>query len=112
MTGQSLIAWINAAVTFGTVIMFGCVGETLNEKAGGLNLGTPGIMMLGGIASLAGAFFYESAVTNPNPFLCVIISLVCCIIASGLAGLLYGFLTNTIRANHNVKAQTHTIIST
>ncbi len=112
MTGQSLIAWINAAVTFGTVIMFGCIGETLNEKAGGLNLGTPGIMMLGGIASLAGAFFYESAAANPNPFLCVIISLVCCIIASSLAGLLYGFLTITLRANQNVTGLTLTMFGT
>ena len=112
MTMQSLLAWISAAVTFGTVIMFGCIGETLNEKAGGLNLGTPGIMMLGGIASLAGAFFYENAVASPNPILCVIISLVCCIAASSLAGLLYGFLTITLRANQNVTGLTLTIFGT
>ena len=112
MTVQSLLAWITAAVTFGTVIMFGCIGETLNEKAGGLNLGTPGIMMLGGISSLAGAFFYENAVSNPNPILCVIISLSCCILASSLGGLLYGFLTITLRANQNVTGLTLTIFGT
>ena len=51
MTTQVFLGWVSAAITFGTVIMFGCIGETLNEKGGGLNLGTPGIMMLGGIAS-------------------------------------------------------------
>ena len=112
MTGQSLIAWISAAVTFGTVIMYGCIGETLNEKAGGLNLGTPGIMMLGGIASLAGAFFYENSVAVPNPVLCVIISLSCCLLASALAGRLYGFLTITLRANQNVTGLTLTIFGT
>ena len=112
MTSGLLLAWISAAVTFGTVIMFGCIGETLNEKCGGLNLGTPGVMMLGGIASLAGAFFYENAVSNPNPILCVIISLLCCIIVCALAGLLYGFLTITLRANQNVTGLTLTIFGT
>ena len=60
MTLQVVLSWITAAVSFGTIIMFGSLGETLNEKAGGLNLGTPGIMMLGGFASLAGAFIYEN----------------------------------------------------
>ena len=49
-----------AAVTFGTVILFGALGELITEKSGNLNLGTPGIMYLGGIASLIGAFFYEN----------------------------------------------------
>ncbi|MBQ9036800.1 MAG: ABC transporter permease [Erysipelotrichaceae bacterium] len=109
MTLDVIIAWITAAITFGTVIMFGCIGETLNEKAGGLNLGTPGIMMLGGIASLAGAFFYERSTPNPVPIVCVLISLISCLVVSGLAGLLYGFLTITLRANQNVTGLTLTI---
>ena len=44
---------------FGTVILFGAVGEILTEKSGNLNLGVPGIMYLGGIAGLGGAFYYE-----------------------------------------------------
>jgi len=112
MTLDMIIAWITAAVTFGTVIMFGCVGETLNEKAGGLNLGTPGVMMLGGIASLAGAFFYEKSVAVPNPILCVLISLISCLVATALAGLLYGFLTITLRANQNVTGLTLTMFGT
>ena len=39
-----LIALIQAAVVFGTVIMFGAIGEIITEKAGNLNLGVPGIM--------------------------------------------------------------------
>ena len=41
-----LIALIQAAVVFGTVIMFGAVGEIVTEKSGNLNLGVPGIMYL------------------------------------------------------------------
>lgn len=45
---------IQAAVSFGTVIMFGSAGEILTEKSGNLNLGVPGMMYLGGIAKPRG----------------------------------------------------------
>lgn len=99
---DSLISLIQAAVVFGTVIMFGAVGETLTEKSGNLNLGVPGIMYLGAIASLAGAFIYENAVESPNAILCVAIALICGTAASVLGGLIYSFLTITLRANQNV----------
>ncbi len=62
-----LISLIQAAVVFGTVILFGAVGEILAEKSGNLNLGVPGIMYLGGIAGLATAFFYENLRLTPQP---------------------------------------------
>ena len=64
---SNFISLWQAAVTFGTVILFGALGELITEKSGNLNLGTPGIMYLGGIASLIGAFFYENGNPNPNP---------------------------------------------
>ena len=51
------VSLIQAAIVFGTVIMFGSLGEILTEKSGNLNLGVPGIMYLGGIAALVGTFF-------------------------------------------------------
>ena len=99
---NSFVSLIQAAIVFGTVIMFGAVGETLTEKSGNLNLGVPGIMYLGAIASLTGAFFYENAAENPSMIVCVIIALVCGIIAAMLGGLVYSFLTITLRANQNV----------
>ena len=48
-----LIRLLQSAVCFGTVIMYGALGEILTEKSGNLNLGVPGIMYLGGIAGLA-----------------------------------------------------------
>lgn len=104
-----LISLFQAAIFFGTVIMFGSVGEILTEKSGNLNLGVPGIMYFGGIASLTGVFFYENAVENPSPLLCVIIALVCGFIASAIGGLIYSFLTITLRANQNVTGLTLTI---
>lgn len=106
---EQLISLIQSAVVFGTVIMFGCIGETLTEKSGNLNLGVPGIMYLGGIASLVGVFFYERAVETPNAFLCLLIALICGFGAAALGGLLYSFLTITLRANQNVTGLTLTI---
>ena len=100
---------IQAAIVFGTVILFGALGEILTEKSGNLNLGVPGIMYLGGIAGLAGAFFYESATADPIALVGVVIALICAVVASSLAGLLYSFLTITLRANQNVTGLTLTI---
>ena len=106
---DSVISLIQAAGVFGTVIMFGCIGEIMSEKAGNLNLGVPGIMYIGAIAPLASVFMYESHVAEPNKALCVIIALVSCFAASALAGLIYSFLTITLRANQNVTGLTLTI---
>ena len=99
---SSLIAWIMRAIPFGTIIMYGAMGETITEKSGNLNLGVPGIMYLGGFAGFASAYFYENNVANPNPVLSVIIALVCALVASALGGLIYAFLTISLRANQNV----------
>lgn len=99
---SNLIAWIIRAIPFGTIIMYGAMGEILTEKSGNLNLGVPGIMYLGGFAGFASAFYYENNAADPNAFVCVLLSLVCCVAASTLGGLIYSFLTITLRANQNV----------
>ena len=91
------------------VILFGAMGEILTEKSGNLNLGVPGIMYLGGIAGLAASFFYEFNNPDPSPVLCLILSFAAAFLASALGGLLYRFLTITLRANQNVTGLTLTI---
>lgn len=106
---EGFITLFQQAVVFGTIIMFGAVGEIITEKSGNLNLGVPGIMYLGGISSLIGVFFYENSVENPNKILCVLIALVCAFLASAFGGLIFSFLTITLRANQNVTGLTLTI---
>ena len=93
---------IQRAVMQGTPLLFGSTGEILTEKSGHLNLGIPGIMYVGAISGVAGSFIYEQAVSTVNPFWAVFIPLVCSLIGSALMGLLYCFLTVTLRANQNV----------
>lgn len=96
---------IQRAVMQGTPLLFGSTGEILTEKSGHLNLGIPGIMYVGAISGVAGAFLHEQSVesaTMLNPFLAVFIPLICCLVGSMLMGLIYCFLTVTLRANQNV----------
>ena len=93
---------IQRAVMQGTPLLFGSTGEILTEKSGHLNLGIPGIMYVGAISGVAGAFIYEQSVDVMNPFLAVLIPLLCTLIGSALMGILYSFLTVTLRANQNV----------
>ena len=99
---SSLVAWIMRAIPFGTIIMYGALGEILTEKSGNLNLGVPGIMYLGGFAGFASAWAYENSVPNPNGLVSVLIALFFAIVASMLGGLIYAFLTISLRANQNV----------
>ena len=100
-----LVSFIPRAVMQGIPLLLGCTGETLTEKSGNLNLGLPGVMYVGGISGVIGAFLYEQSLSGPeaiNGFLAVSIPLVCCLLGSLLMGLLYCFLTVTLRANQNV----------
>ena len=98
------VSFIPRAIVQGIPLLFGCTGETLTEKSGNLNLGLPGVMYVGGISGVIGAFLYEQSVGSAgvNGFLAVLIPLVCCLLGSLLMGLLYCFLTVTLRANQNV----------
>lgn len=97
-------AFIHRAVMQGIPLLFGSTGEILTEKSGNLNLGIPGVMYVGGISGVIGAFFYEQSLAggDPNPFLIVAIPLLCSLLGSCLMGLIYSFLTVTLRANQNV----------
>ncbi len=99
---SDLVSFLPRAVMQGVPLMFGSAGETVTEKAGKLNLGTAGIMYVGGICGGIGAFFYEYSGAPMIGFMTLFIPLVCCLLGSLLMGLLYCFLTITLRANQNV----------
>ena len=99
---STLIIFLQKAIAQGVGILFGATGEILTEKSGNLNLGVPGMMYMGGICGLIGAFLYENAVAAPIGIIGFIISLVCALLGAALGGLIYSVLTISLRANQNV----------
>jgi len=97
-----LVSFIQRAVVQAIPLLFGSTGEIITEKSGNLNLGIPGIMYVGGICGVIGSFLYEQSVAVLNPLLAVLIPLLCSLAGSLVMGLIYSFLTVTLRANQNV----------
>ncbi|MBQ9008558.1 MAG: ABC transporter permease [Clostridia bacterium] len=95
--------WLNFLIdslAFGATFIYGSTGEILTEKAGHLNLGIPGIMCMGG----AGGCLVLNMIGGMGlpPFLVVILGVLGAIFFSALCGLIYSFLTVSLRANQNV----------
>ena len=98
-----LFSFIPRAIMQGIPLLFGCTGETISEKSGSLNLGIPGVMYVGGICGVIGAFLYEqSAAGDVHAFPAIAIPLLACLVGSLLMGLLFSVLTITLRVNQNV----------
>ena len=96
------VSFFNTAVTQGIPLMYGATGEIITEKSGNLNLGIPGIMYMGGIGSLAGAFLYEISTPNPSGAAGIFFAILGCVLFSFLGALIYCVLTITLKANQNV----------
>ena len=101
-----IVKFISSAIPLGVPLLYGSTGEIVTEKSGHLNLGIPGIMYVGAISGVIGSFLYElscgNAKENMVPALAILIPLLCAIAGSVLMGLIYSFLTVTLRANQNV----------
>ena len=99
------VSFIPRAVMQGIPLLLGSTGEILTEKSGNLNLGIPGTMYVGAISGVIGAFLYESSLPAPeamNPAMAIMAAMTGCLLGSFLMGLLYCFLTVSLRANQNV----------
>ncbi|MGB4439229.1 MAG: ABC transporter permease [Sedimentibacter sp.] len=91
--------FIIAAVFAGTPLLFGTLGEIMNEKAGHLNLGVEGMMAMGACAGFMAGFMSDS----------LIVALVAAFAAGMLGALIYAVLTVTFMADQNVTGLTLTI---
>ena len=74
------IKFLVAAIGAGTPLLFGTVGEILNEKVGHLNLGVEGMMAIGACAGFMGGYLSDN----------FLVALVCAFLAGLLAGLATG----------------------
>ena len=106
------IALIVAAVTSGTPLMYGTLGEILTEKSGNLNLGVEGIMFMGGAFGLGGVYYYQKLAASASGYVAIPIALLFAFLAGAFASLIFSFLTITLRANQNVTGLALSIFGT
>ncbi len=103
----TIIAFIVSAIKFGMVLLFGSTGETITEKSGHLNLGLPGVMCVGTACGCVAETILFDMVGGAKglsrlPFLAVSVPLLATVIGGALMGLIFAFLTVTLKANQNV----------
>lgn len=95
-------SFLAACIVAGTPLLFATVGEIITERAGSLNLGVEGMMLMGAVMGFVGAQ------STGSPWL----ALLCAVLAGTAGALIYAVLTVTLRANQVVTGLTLTIFGT
>lgn len=88
-----------AAVLAGTPLLFGILGEIINEKAGHLNLGVEGMMSIGAVGGFVVGYWTDN----------LVFALIAAFVTGMLCALIYAVLTVTFMADQNVTGLTLTI---
>ena len=98
---SNFINFLTAGILAAAPLLFGLLGELLTERSGNLNLGVEGMMFMGGVAGIIGVYYYEKG-GGTNPWVSLVIALVCSLLCAGAGALIFSVLTITLRANQNV----------
>lgn len=96
------VAFLKAAIIAGTPLLFATLGEIITEKAGHLNLGVEGMMLMGAVIG------FQMGYTSNSPLL----ALAFAALAGAIGALIYAFLTVSLRANQVVSGLALTIFGT
>lgn len=87
-----LISICSAAIVYAVSVMYAGIGEIFSQRAGVMNLGLEGIMLMGAVSG------YITAVNTQNLLLAMLV-----VILTGCAfGLVFAFLTVTLKADQTV----------
>lgn len=89
MSSALLLSIFSGAVVTGTTFLLAALGALLNERAGILNLGVEGMMLVGAVAG------FLSAQATGSPWVGALVALA----AGALLALIHAFLTVSLRAN-------------
>jgi simple sugar transport system permease protein len=99
---NSIIVILHAGLATGTILLFAGIGEIFTERAGILNLGIEGMMLLGAMAG-----FSTSLATN-NPWL----GLAMAMLAGGILSMAHALATIHFQADQVVSGLTLTFLGT
>lgn len=96
------VSILTIAMRAGTSLVYATVGEITTERAGILNLGVEGMMIMGAVTAFAAAFHTGNAWAG----------VATAIVVGGLLALVHAFLTITLRADQTVSGLALTIFGT
>ncbi|GAK59488.1 ribose ABC transporter, permease protein, RbsC-2 [Candidatus Vecturithrix granuli] len=96
LTSAFLISVLVGAVRAGTPLLFATLGEILTQRAGVLNLGVEGMMIVGALAGFMGSYYLHS------PWIGVLTAMLC----AGLISLVHAFLCITLKSDQVVSGIT------
>lgn len=102
MNTDFLIALLASSVISGTPLLYAALGEILAERAGNLNLGVEGMMLVGAVCG------FLITVKTANPWLGVLAATA----AGGATASIHAFLTVTLKANQVVSGLALTLFGT
>ena len=91
-----------AGVASGTILLFAAVGEIFAERAGVLNLGVEGMMLIGAVAG------FSVAASTGDPW----VGLVVAMLAGGLLSLVHAVMTIHFRADQVISGLALTFLGT
>lgn len=91
-----------AGVASGTILLFAAVGEIFAERAGVLNLGVEGMMLIGAVTG------FSVAASTGDPW----IGLAAAMLAGGLLSLVHAVITITFRADQVISGLALTFLGT
>jgi simple sugar transport system permease protein len=99
---MDLIIILQAGVATGTVLLFATIGEIFSERAGVLNLGVEGMMLIGAMSA------FSTTIATGNPWLGLLVAM----FFSGLISQIHAFITITLQADQVVSGLALTFLGT
>lgn len=106
MNNSIVIVVIASGVAYGTPVLFAALGELLAERAGILNLGVEGMMLVGA----AMGFWAVQRVGGPGA-LTLLVAILVAALAGAIVALIHAFLVVTLRASQIVSGLALTIFA-
>lgn len=102
MSFALFVSILTIAIAAGTSLVYATIGEIITERAGILNLGVEGMMIMGAVMGFAASYH-----TN-NPWLGMLVAM----LVGGALSLIHAFLTITMRADQVVSGLALTLFGT
>ena len=99
---MNLIIILQAGVATGTVLLFATIGEIFSERAGVLNLGVEGMMLIGAMSG------FSTALATGNPWLALLVAM----LVGGLLSQLHALLVIQFQADQTVSGLALTFVGT